>query len=103
MAVPPAATRSSASMNWSASNALLQEVADAARPVGRQLAGVQLLHVLGQDQDGQPRRLGAVVAVAATGHTVNTFMWVRAVLLPVIRVAFLTRITALRAAFAKAG
>ncbi|WP_328900633.1 hypothetical protein OHR86_12465 [Streptomyces sp. NBC_00441] len=28
--------------------------------------------------------LGAVVVVAATGHTVNTFMWVRAVLLPVI-------------------
>lgn len=28
--------------------------------------------------------LAAVVVVAATGHTVNTFMWVRAVLLPVI-------------------
>lgn len=28
--------------------------------------------------------LVAVAAVAATGHTVNTFMWVRAALLPVI-------------------
>ncbi|MGQ4487718.1 hypothetical protein LRE75_16720 [Streptomyces sp. 372A] len=37
--------------------------------------------------------LGAVVVVAATGHTVNTFMWVRAVLLPVIAYVLL-RITA---------
>ncbi|MCX0244371.1 hypothetical protein [Streptomyces drozdowiczii] len=37
--------------------------------------------------------LGAVVVVAATGHTVNTFMWVRAVLLPVIAYV-LHRITA---------
>ncbi|MFJ7630500.1 hypothetical protein ACIQZN_28845 [Streptomyces sp. NPDC097595] len=37
--------------------------------------------------------LGAVAVVAATGHTVNTFMWVRAVLLPVIAYVLL-RITA---------
>ncbi|MGW1124882.1 hypothetical protein [Streptomyces sp. NPDC002526] len=37
--------------------------------------------------------LAAVVVVAATGHTVNTFMWVRAVLLPVIAYV-LHRITA---------
>ncbi|OKI95360.1 hypothetical protein AMK18_27505 [Streptomyces sp. CB01249] len=37
--------------------------------------------------------LGAVVVVAATGHTVNTFMWVRAVLLPLIAYV-LHRITA---------
>lgn len=30
--------------------------------------------------------LVAVVAVAGTGHTVNTFMWVRGVLLPVVAV-----------------
>lgn len=30
--------------------------------------------------------LVAVIAVAGTGHSVNTFMWVRAVLLPVIAV-----------------
>ncbi|GAA3017262.1 hypothetical protein JCM13580A_39090 [Streptomyces drozdowiczii] len=35
----------------------------------------------------------AVIAVAATGHTVNTFMWVRAVLLPVIAYVLL-RLTA---------
>ncbi|MYQ77540.1 MULTISPECIES: hypothetical protein [unclassified Streptomyces] len=37
--------------------------------------------------------LAAVVVVAATGHTVNTFMWVRAVLLPLIAYV-LHRITA---------
>lgn len=37
--------------------------------------------------------LVAVVVVAATGHTVNTFMWVRAALLPVIAYVIL-RITA---------
>ncbi|WNI20971.1 hypothetical protein [Streptomyces sp. ITFR-16] len=30
--------------------------------------------------------LAAVVAAAGSGHTVNTFMWVRAVLLPVVAV-----------------
>ncbi|MEU8551285.1 hypothetical protein AB0C81_30625 [Streptomyces roseoverticillatus] len=35
----------------------------------------------------------AVIVVASTGHTVNTFMWVRAVLLPVIAV-LIHRITA---------
>lgn len=30
--------------------------------------------------------LAAVVAVAGSGHTVNTFMWVRAILLPVVAV-----------------
>ncbi|THA70651.1 hypothetical protein E6P78_08680 [Streptomyces sp. A0958] len=37
--------------------------------------------------------LAAVVVVAATGHTVNTFMWVRAALLPLIALLIL-RITA---------
>ncbi|WP_329026178.1 hypothetical protein [Streptomyces sp. NBC_01423] len=35
----------------------------------------------------------AVIAVAATGHSVNTFMWVRAVLLPVTAYVLL-RLTA---------
>ncbi|SED41147.1 hypothetical protein SAMN05216483_3784 [Streptomyces sp. 2131.1] len=35
----------------------------------------------------------AVIAVAATGHTVNTFMWVRAVLLPLTAYVLL-RLTA---------
>jgi hypothetical protein len=30
--------------------------------------------------------LAAVIVAASTGHTVNTFMWVRAVLLPVVAV-----------------
>jgi hypothetical protein len=33
-----------------------------------------------------PVALLAVVAVAVSGHTVNTFMWVRAALLPVLAV-----------------
>ncbi|MFI9206023.1 hypothetical protein [Streptomyces sp. NPDC053048] len=37
--------------------------------------------------------LVAVVVVASSGHTVNTFMWVRAVLLPVVAV-LLYRMTA---------
>ncbi|MEV5575161.1 hypothetical protein AB0L06_34420 [Spirillospora sp. NPDC052269] len=30
--------------------------------------------------------LAAVIAVSSTGHTVNTFMWIRAILLPLVAV-----------------
>ncbi|HTJ33401.1 MAG TPA: hypothetical protein VL738_09240 [Dactylosporangium sp.] len=38
--------------------------------------------------------LMAVVAVAGSGHTVNTFMWVRAALLPVVAVVLVRMIAA---------
>jgi hypothetical protein len=46
IAVPPAATRRSASTNWALEDPVLEQVAGAAGPVGEQLAGVELLDVL---------------------------------------------------------
>jgi len=57
---------------------VLEQVADPAGLVGQQFAGVQLLHVLGQDQDGQPgdpaaglqggAQAGKLMCAAIPGH-----------------------------------